>query len=189
MAAAGAVFMALGTVASAQAFVMGGKIFATGGDVEVTFLPGSAGFTSELRLFTADKSQFISIGTNTEIGKVANLGSFAAGQELLFGIYVQNTGNTFFMGEAARNADNIVHNIVDEIAPGVINVGFEDLFRGGDFDFDDVRYQFRGGIDDTPTTSVPVPEPASVLGILALGSVGVASMLKRKQQKKATVEA
>lgn len=35
----------------------------------------------------------------------------------------------------------------------------------------------------------PVPEPASTLGLLALSTLGVGSMLKRKQQKKATVKA
>ncbi|KJH72181.1 PEP-CTERM sorting domain-containing protein [Aliterella atlantica] len=34
-------------------------------------------------------------------------------------------------------------------------------------------------------TTKPVPEPSSVLGILALGALGGGSMLKRKQQKKA----
>ncbi len=34
----------------------------------------------------------------------------------------------------------------------------------------------------------PVPEPASTLGLLALSTLGVGSMLKRKQQKKATVK-
>lgn len=33
-------------------------------------------------------------------------------------------------------------------------------------------------------TTKPVPEPSSVLGILALGALGGGSMLKRKQQKK-----
>ena len=35
----------------------------------------------------------------------------------------------------------------------------------------------------------PVPEPASTLGLLALGAMGAGSMLKRKQQQKATVKA
>ncbi|MFB2892112.1 DVUA0089 family protein [Aerosakkonemataceae cyanobacterium BLCC-F50] len=34
-----------------------------------------------------------------------------------------------------------------------------------------------------------VPEPASTLGLLVLGSLGAGSMLKRKQQQKATVKA
>jgi hypothetical protein len=39
------------------------------------------------------------------------------------------------------------------------------------------------------TPQVKVPEPASTLGLLALGAMGAGSMLKRKQQQKATVKA
>lgn len=41
----------------------------------------------------------------------------------------------------------------------------------------------------TPQSVADVPEPASTLGLLALGSLGAGSMLKRKQQQKATVKA
>ncbi|HEY9852792.1 MAG TPA: PEP-CTERM sorting domain-containing protein [Leptolyngbyaceae cyanobacterium] len=41
----------------------------------------------------------------------------------------------------------------------------------------------------TPQSVADVPEPASTLGLLALGTIGAGSMLKRKQQKKATLKA
>lgn len=44
----------------------------------------------------------------------------------------------------------------------------------------------KGG---TLGTVKPVPEPASTLGLLALGAMGAGSMLKRKQQKNATQKA
>ncbi len=37
--------------------------------------------------------------------------------------------------------------------------------------------------------AVAVPEPASVLGLLAFGAMGVGTALKRKQQQKAPVKA
>ncbi|MEP0754605.1 PEP-CTERM sorting domain-containing protein [Trichocoleus sp. DQ-A3] len=40
-----------------------------------------------------------------------------------------------------------------------------------------------------PTPPATVPEPASTFGLLALGAMGAGSMLKRKQQQKATVKA
>jgi hypothetical protein len=46
----------------------------------------------------------------------------------------------------------------------------------------------KGGTLGTVTPE-KVPEPASTLGLLALGSLGAGSMLKRKQQQKATVKA
>jgi hypothetical protein len=46
----------------------------------------------------------------------------------------------------------------------------------------------KGGTLGTVTPE-KVPEPTSVLGLLALGAMGAGSMLKRKQQQKATVKA
>lgn len=51
---------------------------------------------------------------------------------------------------------------------------------------------FQAGIDNVKIASTPtqaVPEPASTLGLMAFGAMGAGSMLKRKQQKNATVKA
>ncbi|MBD2580475.1 PEP-CTERM sorting domain-containing protein [Oscillatoria sp. FACHB-1406] len=47
---------------------------------------------------------------------------------------------------------------------------------------------FQAGVDNVKISSTPnqaVPEPASTLGLLALGAMGVGSTLKRKEQKNA----
>ena len=142
-------------------------LFATGGDVEVEVLPASAGFTSELHLFSPGPDRFIA--TNRDVGLVANLGAFPAGEELLFGIFVRNTGITYFMGPAARNPDGVPHAAVDFLGPGDAIVGFEDLFGGGDRDYDDNVFRFRGGL--APEPGVPIPEPGT-LGLLGLGLAG-----------------
>lgn len=46
-----------------------------------------------------------------------------------------------------------------------------------------------GAATATISNLISVPEPASTLGLLALGAMGAGSMLKRKQQQKATVKA
>lgn len=43
------------------------------------------------------------------------------------------------------------------------------------------------GVGNITTPSTSVPEPASVLGLLAVGAMGAGSALKRKQQQKANV--
>jgi hypothetical protein len=56
----------------------------------------------------------------------------------------------------------------------------------------DNQGNFQAGVDNVKISSTPVekvPEPASTLGLLAIGSMGAASILKRKQQQKATVKA
>lgn len=56
----------------------------------------------------------------------------------------------------------------------------------------DNQFFFQSGVDNVQTSSTPtqaVPEPASTLGLLALGAMGAGSMLKRKQEQNATVKA
>ena len=55
-----------------------------------------------------------------------------------------------------------------------------------------VRYWGFTQKDTPPTPSTPpktVPEPSSVLGLFAFGAVGAGSLVKRKQQKKASLSA
>ena len=100
---AGATFTALVQVSAAQAGVLGGSLFSTGGGVWASILGGEAGLTSHLSLYSPH-SQYIA--NNREVGKVVYLGQFAVGQELLFGI---SNGNTFLMGPGSRNADGLPH--------------------------------------------------------------------------------
>ncbi len=138
----GWLLMAAGPLSAAG--IIGGQLFATGGNVTVEVLPASAGYTSELHLISPGPDRFIAL--NHDVGTVVNLGSFTAGVELVFGIYVRDTGDTFRMGPASRNPDGIEHAGVDNTAPGVAIVGFEDLLGGGDLDYDDNVFKFTGGI-------------------------------------------
>ncbi|MFB2937850.1 hypothetical protein ACE1B6_21590 [Aerosakkonemataceae cyanobacterium BLCC-F154] len=52
---------------------------------------------------------------------------------------------------------------------------------GNELYIDNIIYQTQ--------TATSVPEPVSALGLLAFGTLGAGSMLKRKQQQKATVKA
>lgn len=133
---------------------LGDQLFATGGEVEVQVLPATAAFTSELWLFEPGPAR--RIATNRDVGLVVNLGTFPAGVELLFGIRVLNTGNEFRMGPGTRNPDGIAHAVVTFLDPTRARVGFEDLYGGGDRDYDDNVFEFRGGI----APEVPKPPVA-----------------------------
>lgn len=146
--------------------VLGGKLYWAGGEVKVTVLPAEAGYTSELGIYTAPNkaTRKAVLATNRQQGLVkvipaAQLTSwgFKTGDELVFGIFVTNTSHTYFMGDGPRNPDGIAHANLTVTAPNVATVGFEDLYGGGDRDFDDNVFGFAGGIAPTPPPPPPPP--------------------------------
>ncbi len=178
-AAAGALLLGLilsSSVAGA-APILGQQIYYEGGNVQVTVLPYSAAYTSQLILFST--SSPLVIAASSQVGQTFNLGNLAAlygiapGSELIFGILVLNTGNTFKMGPGGRNPDGVEHVLVD-YAEGyggdVALLGFEDLFGGRDHDYNDANFQIQGGIGIRQ-----VSEPASLIlrhfGLAALAAV------------------
>ena len=175
-----AVILGIGQRAQA-APVLGDLLFYTGGDVTVKALPVNSGFTSQLGLYDPAFNLKIALTFDeppfpAQPAITFNPGAlgFAVGDELMFGINVLNNGNKFFMGPAARNADNVIHAGVDNIGGGIYVVGFEDLFGGGDRDYDDNRFQFEGAV-----STAAVPEPAT-LSLLALGMLPAARRRARQ---------
>jgi hypothetical protein len=144
--ATAALLLAAGAgTASAQTGV-GGQLFATGGTVELDVQPASAGFVTELFLRNEDGTRGPTLALNTEVGKHVVIGPFPAGRELVFGIFVRNTGETFVMGPGSRNRDGIAHARVTQIAERVFDVGFEDQLGGGDLDYNDNVFRFTGNL-------------------------------------------
>lgn len=165
-----------GTVSAAP--VIGAQLFWNGGDVTVTVQNSTAGFLSELRLYSTSPDIFIAY--NAPNGNPA--GTFVTltaaqldvdhniGDELVFGIRVTNNGNVFKLGPGGRNADGVIHGAIDNLGGGVLRVGFEDLFGGGDRDYDDNVFDFRGGVR---TNAVPEPGSLALVGLALLGAAAV----------------
>lgn len=150
--------------------VLGGQLFSTGKDVQVKVLPATAGFTSELWLFSPEPRRFIV--TNRDVGTIVNLGRFPVGVELVFGIVVRDTGNTFLMGPGYRNPDGIAHAVVEFLGPGIATVGFEDILGGGDKDFDDNVFELSGGIAPSRAIADAGPDRSCAEGtVLTFSSV------------------
>ena len=165
---------------SAQAVpVLGANIYVQhDGDVVATFLGQTAGYDNELFLDSPYSSSRIFHNHLNSPGDSVNLGHFNAGTELIFRLSVLNTGNQFFNGAGSRNPDGIEHAIVDA-GPSVTTVGFEDLFGGGDRDFDDTVFSFS----NAGTVSHGVPDAGATLPLLTSGIAGLA-LLRRKLLKK-----
>jgi hypothetical protein len=168
--------LVLAAPAEAQG-VIGGQLLATGGTVDIVVQPTTAVFTTRLFLLHPDGTRE-NISLNTEVGKRVTVGPFAVGQELVFGITELNAGPTFFIGPASRNPDGIAHAKVTETGVRTFLVGFEDVFGGGDQDYDDNVFQFTGNLaqnrprlpdDQAVTTPRQTPNPGPSVPPLNIG--------------------
>ena len=144
------------------------------GSVEATFLGHTAAYSNDL-YFSTDNVNWSFIFNNHTAGwgETVTLGNFDAGTELFFKIYVNNTATTFFSGPGSNNPDGLVH-VMAETTGADTYVGFEDLFGGGDQDYDDVRYSFRN------VAAVPEPETYALM----LGGLGIAALAARRRQRR-----
>lgn len=126
----------------------------------------------------------------TNLGQSREISGLNAGDNLIFGlqalvlhynadnVHYPNT-NYFFSGEAANNTDargwndKRVHTKALNLGGNKYLVGFEDIWGGGDNDFNDNVFLFEG-IETTIDIPDPVevPEPGALgLLLLALGVV------------------
>lgn len=121
-------------------------------------------------------------------GDFVDLGSYSAGQQLDFFLIANgaNGGRTTYGSDASENPDGIQHTIAFSYAvedsPYLV-IGFEDLFGGGDEDFNDLMFVVDIGVDNVGKL-VSAPEPGTCF---AVGVAGFA--VWRRRRKKAEPEA
>jgi len=105
-------------------------------------------------------------------GDFVDLGTFDAGTTLDFFVIADGAsgGRTSYAAPASRNPDQLDH-VVSFVLPGspYLIIGFEDLFGGGDKDYNDVVFAVDIGAVNLQKL-VSTPEPATwavILGCLA----------------------
>ena len=157
---------------SAQAAI-GDALVASGGNILITFEGSDAGFDSLIRVNGGTE---IFPNHSTIIGTTVDLGFFAAGTVLDISLRVLNTGDIWHTGAAAGNADGLAHaDVVYNFNgnAGRTYVGFEDLFGGGDMDYNDHQFSFTN-------VANPVPEPETYA--LMLAGLGVMGFVARRRK-------
>jgi len=117
--------------------------------VYATYLFTGAGYTNELWLQSPHLIH-IATGHQTPEDTVIDLGTFATDQELFFKMYVRDTGYHYYSGPAHRNPDNFIHAAISYLGDCEWLVGFEDMYNGGDQDFDDILMVLSGDLQMLP---------------------------------------
>ncbi|WP_447969232.1 DUF4114 domain-containing protein [Nitrospira sp. M1] len=162
--------------------VVGGSLAVqNNGNVIATFQGSNAGYISSLYL--GDTKIFTSNQAN---GSTFDLGNFTAGTQLQFRLEVHNTGQTFFTGNGANNADGLAHAVInDSFGQSETLVSFEDLLGGGDRDYNDLIFSFSNTNTELETNTgfAQNPEPSTVI-LLGSGMVGLAAWRWRKSQSR-----
>ena len=154
--------------------IVGGNfLVAASGNIEAQFLGSDAGYFNTLYLSSPGDGSMFVFNKSTAVNSVFNLGYFDEGTELIFRLHVSNTSNDFFSGPSSRNEDGLAHAMaITSLVNGIYTttVGFEDLYGGGDNDFNDFMFSLNNVVDPVPSGSraAGVPEPAP-LALLALG--------------------
>jgi len=111
-----------------------GSLIAGKGDVIVEINSSSSGYNNKIYYSTDNFQTKQYIGIDNQLGTF-NLGSFAEGTQIQFGID-NGQGDFFQVGDASLNAVNVLHAKVSTTDSGTV-IGFEDLYGGGDNDFND----------------------------------------------------
>lgn len=108
------------------------------------------------------------------LGQGVSLGDFAGNINLEFFLKPYRANNpdhqTYFGYNAANNEDKISHIIANQVGEYLL-LGFEDVWGGGDRDYNDTFIAVKG-VDFDESEAVPVPEPGMALSLVALGMLG-----------------
>ncbi len=153
VATASLLLLALSLLISHAHAQEGARIMLTGSCIEVRIevLASEAAYTSDFLGPGGDLGL-----TNRDLGGQVVLSNLPAG-ELVLGIRVSETGDTFRTGPASRNPDNIAHARLSRLSSGWA-VAFEDFRDGGDRDFNDAVLSVTEATC-APTTVAPPPTP------------------------------
>ncbi|PSJ17261.1 DUF4114 domain-containing protein [Nitrosomonas supralitoralis] len=156
----------------------------TTGYIGAYFQSSSASYTNTLSLLvngvvTPESSAGVLNNQTSSVGDYVNLGYVSAGDVLSFQLNVLDTGD-IWNSNSAFNVDGTNHIYSAAFSgdtalgiPAGTYVGFEDLYGGGDFDYNDEAFVFTNVSTSLANHVSPVPEPeAYAMLLIGLGLIG-----------------
>lgn len=183
----GAIFLFLASLGVCQAGLIGSfsaageKLFTTGGVVDVYFVGADSVFLDDL-MYGAS----VVFNNQTSFpGFIKSLGSFPAGVELVFDLFVADLPQTWSIGPAFRNPDNNVHSVVGLwgsdglISLDGVYLSWTDLAPGGNYD--DLQTVLTGAVI-VPTTA-GIPEPGTFT-LVSAGFIGAGVVQWRRRRRR-----
>ena len=139
------------TKSEATDTVSNGAFVASGGAVQVEILNSDSGYDNKVYWSTDDFQTKNYVGIDNQTSSF-NIGDFAAGTQIKFGIDNGEDG-LYKTGSASDNSDYFQHAKFTSTASG-IEIGFEDLNGGGDKDFNDAIIKVNN-LDNSQSKSNP----------------------------------
>ncbi|MEL6400344.1 MAG: DUF4114 domain-containing protein [Cyanobacteria bacterium J06626_4] len=112
------------------------------------------------------------------LGEGYKIGDVDAGEAVNF--YLRNPHTKVFDSLSAAdtsNGDGLQHVTTYQYGDYLV-LAYEDIYGGGDKDYNDVVVAVRGLVDTQDTASVP--EPASAIALLGLGAIGLVTKRQRR---------
>lgn len=138
------------------------------GQINAYFYGATAAYANTLTMLvngvaTPETSAGVFHNHSSQVGDFVNLGFVNEGDVITFQLNVLTTGRSW-SSDNSLNSDHINHVFSTSFGgdaetniPAGTYVGFEDLIRGGDFDYDDEAFVF------TNISAVPEPETYAML--------------------------
>lgn len=120
-------------------------------------------------------------GGNLDLGDSVVLGELPAGTELGFFVTAngyRNPNNPTFFTDISKNPDGIEHVIAGATGEdGLLALGFEDLWGGGDRDYNDLMIAIDIGLENVVQVVAAAPEP-EVWMLIIVSSLIILMQLK-----------
>lgn len=158
--------------------------------IEFTFVTTQAGHDLNLAVSTSNAPdanwQIVFSKTGNSVGNTTytlnnTFYSFdaAGATEIFLSLHDRTTGQVYYT-DTSRNTDGIDHSIAFyDYTSGKTLVGFEDLYDGGDRDYDDIVF-LVSNVSATPMTPVPEPETYAML-LAGLGLIGAVAQRRSRR--------